>query len=164
MGLFSNYRTSSLRFDIEKKHHYRSFRWLRFASISMPLKGNGNEADFLIFYLMLIFSDFAADHGLINYIETKAKGCHLKKFTCKGTLRQCLSKFIGWSYISIICWYFWPSFVNCWPSNLLSGSTLPPLTPFPVWISIKYVYTIQCVRGASDKSTPAAKSLYRSFF
>jgi hypothetical protein len=54
----------------------------------MPLKGNGNEADFLIFYLMLIFSDFATDHGLINYIETKAKGCHLKKFTCKGTLRQ----------------------------------------------------------------------------
>ncbi len=51
-------------------------------------KGNGNEADFLIFYLMLIFSNFAADHGLINYIETKAKGCHLKKFTCKGTLRQ----------------------------------------------------------------------------
>ena len=60
----------------------------RFASISMPLKGHGNEADFLIFYLMLIFSDFAVDHGLINYIETKAKGCHLKKFTCKGTLRQ----------------------------------------------------------------------------
>jgi len=27
-------------------------------------------------------------HGLINYIETKAKGCHLKKFTCKGTLTQ----------------------------------------------------------------------------
>jgi hypothetical protein len=26
-----------------------------------------------------IFSDLAADHGLINYIETKAKGCHLKK-------------------------------------------------------------------------------------
>jgi hypothetical protein len=51
----------------------------------MPLKGHGNEADFQIFYLMLIFSDFAVDHGLINYIETKAKGCHLKKFTCKGT-------------------------------------------------------------------------------
>ncbi len=60
----------------------------RFASISTPLKGHGNEADFLIFYLMLIFSDFAVDHGLINYIETKAKGCHLKKITCKGTLRQ----------------------------------------------------------------------------
>ncbi len=27
---FSNYRTSSLCFDIEKKHHYRSFRSLRF--------------------------------------------------------------------------------------------------------------------------------------
>ena len=35
-----------------------------------------------------IFSDFAADHGLINYIETKAKGFHLKKLTCKGTLMQ----------------------------------------------------------------------------
>jgi hypothetical protein len=28
---------------------------------------------------MLIFSDFAADHGLIKYIETKAKGCHQNK-------------------------------------------------------------------------------------
>jgi hypothetical protein len=27
-------------------------------------------------------------HGLINFIETKAKCRHLKKFTCKGTLRQ----------------------------------------------------------------------------
>jgi hypothetical protein len=54
----------------------------------VPLKGHGIEADFQIFYLMLIFSDFAADHGLINYIETKAKVCHLKKFACKGTLRQ----------------------------------------------------------------------------
>jgi hypothetical protein len=35
-----------------------------------------------------IFSDFAADHGLINYIETKAKGCHLKNLPVKGTLRQ----------------------------------------------------------------------------
>ena len=56
--------------------------------MACPLKGHDNKADFQIFYLMLIFSDFAADHGLINYIEIKAKGCHLKKFTCKGTLRQ----------------------------------------------------------------------------
>jgi len=42
------------------------------------------------------------------------------------------------------CWYFRPSFVNCWPSSLLCGSTLPP--PFPVWISILYT-RIQCVRG-----------------
>jgi hypothetical protein len=27
-------------------------------------------------------------HGLSNYIDTKAKRRHLKKFTCKGTLRQ----------------------------------------------------------------------------
>jgi hypothetical protein len=26
--------------------------------------------------------------GLIKYINTKAKCCHLKKFTCKGILRQ----------------------------------------------------------------------------
>ncbi len=83
---FSNYQTSSLRFDIEKKHHYRSFRSLRFALISMPLKGHGNEADFLDFCINQspIFSDFAADHGLINYIETKAKGCHLKSLPVKG--------------------------------------------------------------------------------
>jgi hypothetical protein len=28
------------------------------------------------------------NQGLINYKETKAKCRHLKKFTCKGTLRQ----------------------------------------------------------------------------
>ena len=27
-------------------------------------------------------------HGLIKYIDTKAKFRHLKKFTCKWTLRQ----------------------------------------------------------------------------
>jgi hypothetical protein len=56
---FSKYRTSSLRFDIEKNIIIEAFD--RFASISMPLKEHGNEA--------VIFSDFAADHGLINYIE-----------------------------------------------------------------------------------------------
>jgi hypothetical protein len=28
------------------------------------------------------------DQGTINYIDTKAKCRHLKKLTCKGTLRQ----------------------------------------------------------------------------
>jgi hypothetical protein len=47
----------------------------------MPLKGHGNEADFLICYLVLIFSDFAADHGLINYIERNlSKRLSSKKF------------------------------------------------------------------------------------
>jgi hypothetical protein len=44
---FSNYRTSSLRFDIEKDINIEAFD--RFASISLPLKGHGNEADFLGF-------------------------------------------------------------------------------------------------------------------
>ncbi len=65
-------------------------------------------------------------HGLINNIETKAKCRHLEKLTCKGTLRQV---FIGWRY-SQSCWYFQPSFVNCRPSNLLSGLIQPP-PPFP---------------------------------
>jgi hypothetical protein len=29
-----------------------------------------------------------ADHGLVNYIDNKAKCRHLKKLTCKGTLQQ----------------------------------------------------------------------------
>jgi hypothetical protein len=32
-------------------------------------------------------------HGLINYIDTKAK-CHLKKFTCFWTLRQVLYRLV----------------------------------------------------------------------
>jgi hypothetical protein len=31
-------------------------------------------------------------HGPINYIDTKAKCCHLKKLTCKGSLRQVFSR------------------------------------------------------------------------
>ena len=39
------------------------------------------------------------------------------------------SRLIDWRN-SQSCWYFRPSFVNCCPSNLLSGSTLPPFSPF----------------------------------
>ncbi len=57
----------------------------------------------------------AADHGLINYKDTKTE--------CR--LYWCLREFKRYSQS---CWYFRPSFVNCCPSssNLLSGSTLPP--------------------------------------
>ncbi len=75
-------------------------------------------------------------HRLMNNIETKAKGRHLKKLTCKGLGGRCLSEFIDWRY-SQSCSYFRPSFVNCCSSNLLSGSTIPPF----VWISI-LVYTL----------------------
>ncbi len=60
--------------------------------------------------------------GLTNSIDTKVK-CHLKKFICKGTLRQ---EFI--SYVGI----FDPALWTVAPSNLLSGSTLHPPPPFPV--------------------------------
>jgi hypothetical protein len=32
--------------------------------------------------------DKTLHHGLINYIDTKAKCRHLKKLTCKGTSRH----------------------------------------------------------------------------
>ncbi len=69
-----------------------------------------------------------SDHGLINYRDTKAKCCHLKKLPVKVLCGRCLSEFIGWRY-SQSYWYFRPSFVNCCPSKLLFDSTLPPLTP-----------------------------------
>jgi hypothetical protein len=52
-------------------------------------------------------------------------------------------RFLDWRYTQS-SWYFRPSFVNCCPSPLLSGSNLPP---FPVWISILvYTYTV-CKEG-----------------
>ncbi len=39
------------------------------------------------------FSHVLAKHGLINYIDTKAKCRHPKILTCKG---RCLSEFIDW--------------------------------------------------------------------
>jgi hypothetical protein len=106
---------------------------------------------------------FIMNHGLINFIDTKAKCRHLNKILC----RRCLSEFIDWRY-SQSCWYFRPSFVNWCPSPLLSGSTLPPLPPLCV---NKYtVYTYAVCKGwgmgfwASDRITPAAKSFTSKFF
>jgi hypothetical protein len=47
-----------------------------------------------------------------------------------------------WTVYSQSCWYFRPSFVNCSPSNLLSGST-PPL----LCIKVQYTVYRQCVAG-----------------
>ncbi len=38
--------------------------------------------------LCVLYLDGVQQHGLINYIDTKAKCRHLKQLTCKGTLRQ----------------------------------------------------------------------------
>ncbi len=91
-------------------------------------------------------------HGLYtiyNYIDTKEESS--KKLTCKGTLRQVFIRVIVYRLENLrysqSCWYLRPSFLNCCPSNLLSGSTLPPL-PFPCVNKYTVVYTrIQCVGG-----------------
>jgi hypothetical protein len=70
---------------------------------------------------------------LINYIDTKTKCRHLKRWLVKGLCDRCLSEFIDWRY-SQSCWYFRPCFVNCCPSNLLSGSTQPPSPLHCVWL------------------------------
>ncbi len=59
----------------------------------------------------------------MDYVDAKAK-----KLAVQGLCGRCLSGFIDWRY-SQSYWYFRPSFVNCCPSNLLSGSISPPPPP-----------------------------------
>jgi hypothetical protein len=54
-------------------------------------------------------------HGLINFKDIKIK----------YRLYLFLIEFKGWRY-NQSCWYFWHSFVNYCPSNLLSSSSPPP--------------------------------------
>jgi hypothetical protein len=74
-----------------------------------------------------------------------AKCHHLKKFTWDGTLQQVLIDFIDWRY-SHSCYYFRPSFVNCYTSNLLSGSTLPPPPLFSLCGSVPSLHCIHVHR------------------
>jgi hypothetical protein len=60
-----------------------------------------------------------------------------KNWPVKEIHGRCLSEFIDWRK-NQSWWYFRPSFVNCCPSNLLSGSPPPP---FPV---SKYSIYRQC--------------------
>ncbi len=72
-------------------------------------------------------------HGLINYIDTKAKCHHLKNKSVEGLCGRCLSEFIDWRY-SQSCWYFLPTVA------LLTFSLVqhPPLSLFQskdsVWL------------------------------
>jgi hypothetical protein len=52
---------------------------------------------------------------------------------------NCSSEIIHWRS-SQSCWYFPPSFLNCCPSNLLSGTTLSPLPPSCV--KVHYLQTV----------------------
>jgi hypothetical protein len=79
-------------------------------------------------------------HGVTNYIDTKAKCCHLKNWPLKGLCGKGVSEFIDWRK-SIFDPALW---------------TVPPLTfspiqlpypPFPVWISIHTVYTYKVCLG-----------------
>jgi hypothetical protein len=47
-----------------------------------------SEPIFCLVFLIIRAEPVVSSHGLINYIDTKAKCHHLKKLTCKGTLRQ----------------------------------------------------------------------------
>jgi hypothetical protein len=90
------------------------------------------------------FYSYTYRHGLINYIDTKAKCRHLK--ILKGFCCRCLSEFIDWRYRQS-CWYFRPSYVkSCLSNNLLSGSTLPP-SPLP--LCCIHVYSV-CIRGGFE--------------
>ncbi len=66
-----------------------------------------------------------------------------QKFTSKGTLRQVFIRVYRLWY-SQLCWYFRPSFVNCRPSNLLYGSTLPPPPPLHC-VSLWRCGTVLCL-------------------
>ena len=84
----------------------------------------------------------------------------------EGLCGQCLSEFIDWRY-SQSCWYFRWSFVNCCPSPLFSGSTLP----LPC-VNKYTVYTYTVCKGGGlvwssglrQIKTPAAKSFTGQFF
>jgi hypothetical protein len=79
-------------------------------------------------------------HGLINYKDTKTKCSQQKKLTCKGTSRgRCFLEFIDWRYSPSCCMVFRPSFVNYYPSNLLSGSPTP--SPLPC-VKVQYIQTV----------------------
>jgi hypothetical protein len=88
----------------------------------------------------------------------------------KCRLYWCLIEFVDWRY-SRSCWYFRTSFVNCSPSNLLTGSSTPS-PPLPCVNKYRgtCVHTV-CNGGggglgsdALDRLTPAAKYLYWSIF
>ncbi len=92
-------------------------------------------------------------HGLINYIDTKAKCLPSKKnWPVKGLSGRFLSEFIDWRYSQ--SWYFRLSFVNC-STPLLSGSTPPPPLPcakkYTVYTRIQRVWGGDMGFWASDR-------------
>ncbi len=87
------------------------------------------ESGFIIF-LQWLFPGTGGWHGLINYVDTKAK-CHLENLPVRGYCGRCLSEFKDW-ITEIQSVMFLPSL---WFNS-------PP--PFPV--SKGFIYR-QCVTG-----------------
>ncbi len=70
----------------------------------------------------------------------------LKNWPEKGLSCRCLLELTDWRY-SQSYWYYGPSFVNCCPSNLFTGSNLPPPSLLPC-VNKYILYTsMQCERG-----------------
>ncbi len=63
-----------------------------------------------------------------------------KKLHVKEHCGRCWSEFIDWGH-SQSSWYFRTSFVKCCPSNLISGSSLPPPLPCVNKYTV-YTYTV----------------------
>ncbi len=110
-------------------------------------------------------------HGLINYVDTKAKCCLLKKLTCIGTLRQvfrCLRPPpLLWPhsrspYKLYTCKLYTYSHRERgrgerWTREKVRRAIAHKAgSEIPTWLTVSPVYKLWL--------TPAAKSLYRSIF
>ncbi len=79
-------------------------------------------------------------HGLINYIDIKAKYRHLKKLTWKGTSQQVFIRVIDWWYSqSCWCWYFRPAL---WTVASLTFSLHHCVNTVSVQHSTVYMHTV----------------------
>ncbi len=89
----------------------------------------------------LILSAQARTTFIISFLDSRRR-----VVICKGTLRQAfiIVYTVDWWY-SQSCWYFPPSFVNCCPCSLLSGSVYPP-PPLPC-VKVQYIKTGCCWEG-----------------
>ncbi len=102
-------------------------------------------------------SSLHTTHGLIKYIDTKAKCRHLRKLTYKGTFQQVFLRVYRLEMLV---------FVNCYSVAPLTFSLvqLPPPLPCVKKYTV-YTYTVCNGRGGYGVlQTPASKSLHRSIF
>jgi hypothetical protein len=102
--------------------------------------GSDSFSDIIKFLIQV--SDYATAWRLINYIDTKAKFRHLKKLSCKGTLRQ-----VFILEIHSVMLVFSAELFELLPSPLLSGSTLSN-APF-------LVFCVQCGGGLCMEFWPS---------